>query len=78
LAGLSLQHSLFWVIAAGCSVAASVAFGSAILAGSDLRGPAQQEPDMVNLLPFENTTHSQIHMNVHCDKSISWVLPCYR
>jgi hypothetical protein len=62
LAGLSLQHSLFWVIAAGCSAAASVAFGSATLAGSDLGEPAQQEADMINLLSFENTTHSPINM----------------
>jgi hypothetical protein len=48
LAGLSLQHSL--ELAAGRSPAASVAFGSATLAGSDLGEPAQQEADMINLL----------------------------
>jgi hypothetical protein len=60
LAGLSLQHSL--ELAAGRSAAASVVFGSATVAGSDLGDPAQQEADMINLLSFEITTHSLTNM----------------
>jgi hypothetical protein len=55
-----LQHSLFWVFAAGCSVDASVACGVAViatLAASDLEEPPQHEPDMIDLHHFEGILH---------------------
>jgi hypothetical protein len=67
-----LQHSLFWVFAAGCPVVASVARASAVivtLAGSDLRELPQHEPDMIDLHNFIGISYSTIHMDVHCDKS---------